>query len=123
MQAACDVEVNRFLERVRLGEVPFVLPELPEGLPSALAARWEIDGVPAALTGCGTAGTRPDLVLSTPSEPRGLVLPGDELFANPLAGLNSAEWRFVLAHEMLHAGAAARQPAGRARPVPVECGR
>lgn len=27
-----------------------------------------------------------------------------EIYVNPLAGLSEAEWRFVMAHEMLHAG-------------------
>ena len=43
-----------------------------------------------------------------------------EIYVNPHAALTAEEWRFVLAHEMLHAALRPRPPRARPRPVPVE---
>lgn len=86
--AACDVAVNRFLATLRLGRSPLALPpEWPREDEATLARAWRRGAIPETLTGCGVAGSVPDVVLVDPP-PRWQIPPDWEaLFA---AGLTAA---------------------------------
>jgi predicted metal-dependent peptidase len=194
--AACCVAVARFAESVRLGSPLTWVPELPGDDELSLTRRWRDTGVPPALTGLGTNGTKSCLRLAgqtsvswrkppvwdrqfahgladaateamiSAAESRGqtahlrpmrewdhalswfassypllgavaagftLVADADvarawdirvaavspehgEIYVNPHASLEAEEWRFVLAHEMLHAALGHDRRAGGREP-------
>lgn len=83
--AACDVVVNRFLSTLKLGRPPVPLPDqYPNGTESSLIDRFRTGTIPTGLTGCGTAGSLPDII---PANGYGRGADFQALFA---AGLTAA---------------------------------
>ncbi|WP_378143692.1 hypothetical protein ACFJGV_09705 [Cnuibacter sp. UC19_7] len=95
---AADVEVDRLLSSLKIGNPPFELPSvLPAGPPDRLIAEWRRSGVPNGLESCGVAGTAPCIIER--------LRPGGA----------SPDWEGLLALGLTDAVAAALDVAGGAR--------